>query len=632
MKVSEREEEIGGGKPKLKGSILSHKTGGERKSGHGSKSIKVFYSNIDGLISKKLELGDYIREMKPEVICLTETKIDKDVVLEVLGWNNYNIWRKDREGKVGGGVLIMTHVKLKARNINIVTGTGNNRAEILAVEIEGEDNNNIDIVVVYMPPQTRAWRYEEYELLKKETADALRQLLQRRNRLLLTGDFNCKEVDWECMDAGNNASSWGNILLEIITDNFLTQHIKEHTRVRGEDEPSRLDLTFTKDPNDVQNLKYLCPIGKSDHLVIEMEFLVCCSSDYKEEHKEHRYNYSKADFESLRQHFERVDWRVIEESRSIQEKYSIFVDIYKDAIAKHVPKFKVRPRKDKEWFNNRCQEALTRRNVAWNRARRKPSNHAQKKYKDARNEYVKIRREEEAKYEKNIVNKCEKEPKLFYKFINGKMKIKDRLTKLKVEENTYEDEASMCEVMIDKLQSVFVEEEAFVEPEDVQDVNDKLTGVEFEPIELLELMKGLEVRKAMGPDEISGWILRECAEQLIRPIYEIIQYSLGVGDIPLEWKRANIVPIYKSGDREDPLNYRPVSLTSIISKLCEKIIRRRWVKYLEEWGIITAKQFGFREGSSCVTNLLSFYDRVIDIMQERDGWVDCVYLDLKKSF
>ncbi len=48
--------------------------------------------------------------------------------------------------------------------------------------------------------------------------------------------------------------------------------------------------------------------------------------------------------------------------------------------------------------------------------------------------------------------------------------------------------------------------------------------------------------------------------------------------------------------------------------------------------MIIKQQFGFRRGRSCVTNLLSFYSRVVDIMQERDGWADCVYLDLKKVF
>ena len=90
--------------------------------------------------------------------------------------------------------------------------------------------------------------------------------------------------------------------------------------------------------------------------------------------------------------------------------------------------------------------------------------------------------------------------------------------------------------------------------------------------------------------------------------------------------------MYKKGKREDPLNYRPVSLTSVVCKLLEKIIREKWIQHLEERKMLSEKQFGFRSGRSCVSNLLSFYDRVTEIVQEREGWADCVFLDFRKAF
>ncbi len=72
-------------------------------------------------------------------------------------------------------------------------------------------------------------------------------------------------------------------------------------------------------------------------------------------------------------------------------------------------------------------------------------------------------------------------------------------------------------------------------------------------------------------------------------------------------------------------------MTSVVAKMCEKVIKDRWVKYLEN-NILKNSKFGFREGRSCVTNLISFYSRVTDIVQERDGWAGCVNLDLKKAF
>ena len=194
-----------------------------------------------------------------------------------------------------------------------------------------------------------------------------------------------------------------------------------------------------------------------------------------------------------------------------------------------------------------------------------------------------------------------------------------------------ETPAEMSELMNESFQSVFTREIDFTAPR-MSKQNVDMQEIQVERQEIKDLLEKIDTRKAMGPDGVNGWILKECREQLEEPIWDIITSSLKEGKVPKEWKRANIVPIYKSGNKMDPLNYRPVSLTSVVGKLCEIIIKERWVQYLEDEKMITEKQFGFRKGRSCVTNLLSFYSRVIDGVQERDGWIDAIYLDLKKAF
>ena len=76
--------------------------------------------------------------------------------------------------------------------------------------------------------------------------------------------------------------------------------------------------------------------------------------------------------------------------------------------------------------------------------------------------------------------------------------------------------------------------------------------------------------------------MKICKEELIDPIYDVINCSLVSGKVPREWKRAEIVPIYKSERKEEPLNYRPISLTSVICKICERIIKKHWTEFLEE--------------------------------------------------
>uniref|UniRef100_A0A0P4VWZ9 Reverse transcriptase domain-containing protein n=1 Tax=Scylla olivacea TaxID=85551 RepID=A0A0P4VWZ9_SCYOL len=221
-------------------------------------------------------------------------------------------------------------------------------------------------------------------------------------------------------------------------------------------------------------------------------------------------------------------------------------------------------------------------------------------------------REEERNFKSDIVGKCKEEPRLFYRYINGKMKHREGISKLKREGRIYETTGEMHELMNESFQSVFTKETDFM----ALKVVSQNEGIQ--KIQIKKMLEELDVRKAMGPDHINGWILKECREQMEEPIWDIINSLLREGKVPREWKRANIVPIYKGGNKMDPLNYRPVSLTSIVSKLCEILIKDRWVEYLEDKKIITEKQFGFRKGRPCVTNLLSFYMRVIDGVQERN--------------
>lgn len=82
--------------------------------------------------------------------------------------------------------------------------------------------------------------------------------------------------------------------------------------------------------------------------------------------------------------------------------------------------------------------------------------------------------------------------------------------------------------------------------------------------EMLKVMKCLDVKKAMGADEIAGWVVKEGAEQLGGPVCDILHKSLDDGKVPNAWKRESIMSFYKGSYKEDQLNYRPVSLINAL--------------------------------------------------------------------
>jgi ribonuclease P/MRP protein subunit RPP40 len=138
--------------------------------------------------------------------------------------------------------------------------------------------------------------------------------------------------------------------------------------------------------------------------------------------------------------------------------------------------------------------------------------------------------------------------------------------------------------------------------------------------------------KAPGTDGMGSSFVKNLVGGIEMPLVMLFKRSLETGQVPEQWKEANVTAIYKrKGQRCDPGNYRPVSLTSQVGKLFERIVRDYLVGFLEENELLRDSQHGFRTRRSCLTNLLEFLDIVSDCVDEGVP-VDAVYLDFQKAF
>ena len=116
-----------------------------------------------------------------------------------------------------------------------------------------------------------------------------------------------------------------------------------------------------------------------------------------------------------------------------------------------------------------------------------------------------------------------------------------------------------------------------------------------------------------------------------KPLTDIFNKSLQEGKIPDPWKLANITPLQKKGPKTSTKNYRPISLTSVVSKLMEKIVRDKIMSHMEENGLFTKHQHGFRKGYSCVTQLIDVCEKWTEELDNKNS-IDLIYLDFQKAF
>ena len=131
-----------------------------------------------------------------------------------------------------------------------------------------------------------------------------------------------------------------------------------------------------------------------------------------------------------------------------------------------------------------------------------------------------------------------------------------------------------------------------------------MNNIEVSEKGVLKLLQNLRQNKATGPDSIPTYILKIGAKELSPILTKIFQWSLDTGQVPSDWKEAMVVPIFKKGDKHQPANDRPISLTSITCNVIEYIIHSSVMKHLDRHYILTDAQHGFRKKRSCETQLL----------------------------
>jgi hypothetical protein len=163
------------------------------------------------------------------------------------------------------------------------------------------------------------------------------------------------------------------------------------------------------------------------------------------------------------------------------------------------------------------------------------------------------------------------------------------------------------------------------------DVNQTFFLTPVSPSEVIETIKTLKNNSCPGPDNIDNKILKQIAELIAGPLSHIINRCFECAVFPDSFKIASISPIFKKGDKNNPGNYRPISLISNLAKILEKLFKKRIMKFIQNNKIINENQYGFQPNKNTEDALVYFVNSLTEMLNSKKKPL-AVFMDLSKAF
>ena len=563
--------------------------------------------NARSIRNKMLDFRALVAASSYDLIAVTETWLDtagRDFVGEY-HLPGYTMFRKDRVGRMGGGVLLYIRGHLTAIGQQI-----DSPHELVGAEIRG-CVPTLQVIVVYRPPHTSR---ETDEQLYQKLSDLIRD-----KQTLLLGDFN-SPVDWSTLTAGAE----GMRLVEFSNNSFLTQMVRVPTRGRN-----TLDLVFSSDEDMVSDVEVGPGLAGSDHGMVTFEVLV--GSDPEFFNSGQRLNLRRANYPRFDRELQALNFP---QQTTVEENWTYLKCRYLEIQARCIPfkrtggSSKVNP----SWFGRDIAAAIAERKRLYRAALADGSPNSVQLLSQQRRLVKRLVRRGKVEEEHRVALACKDNPKEFFAYVN-RHKVRKPMGPLKKADGSLlTAKADIAREFNAYFSSVFtMEGDILPDPVISYNGDDPLAEVSISEQMTREKLLLLDPNKAPGPDGFLPKVMKSVAGGLAPHLCRVYVASLATGDVPLDMRSANVCPIHKKGPEDQASNFRPVSLTSVPGKVLESLIKDSVVAHLERNGLLGESQHGFRAGKSCLTNLLEFY-HVLFGTYDASGSVDIVYLDFQKAF
>ena len=608
--------------------------------------LKVVSFNAHGLIpfsqlqsdnptfdnTKIFELHHFIHSCMPDILLINESWLKKSIIDSEVIPESYKVFRLDRSAqthppdplnprkfrKNGGGVLVAIR-----RDIDIVSTKLEYKcpAELLGITLKFRDGSKLILCSFYRVGNLGASNHHAFQ-------DYVRKARQRRGvkGIVIAGDLNLPGIDWQ-----NYCSS--NPVEQLFLDTFSNFGIEQLITIPTHTGGNILDLVLTDKPDLISNIQvseHNTPC-KSDHFAVS--FTLKSKAKRIKSQKRESLNFKRANWEALNADFTNTDWQA-ELNGDMETSWNRFKEILEHATNEHIPKIKIGGRAQPPWFDAESHHACLEKERLHKSYKETtdPNCKAEKylKFSKSRSDFKKIASKKmassfEDEEDSNLITKK------FWSYVKATSKntrIPEQIHLNDVHKSDHSEQANLFNTFFHEQFSSPSSYDVHVDNTHTQHDIDYASTL-FSSSRIVDILTKLNTRKAMGPDKIHGEVLKKCASTLA-PALEILFTKCYVsGQLPSNWKYALVVPVHKKGSKNDVKNYRPISLTSLVMKVMERIIRDELLSRCSE--LIDPRQHGFLPRKSCTTQMVEFCDS-LSLSLNKNIRSDIVYFDFAKAF
>jgi len=449
------------------------------------------------------------------------------------------------------------------------------------------------------------------------------------------GDFNINLINHE-----NHLAT--STFLDGIFSNMLYPLILHPTRITS-NSATLIDNIFTNNYSSVCSNNGLLFSDISDHLpVFTISFEL--DSQNRNVNKSDVYirNKSQRNIDRFKERLQNTDWPDFPDPSMA---YSTFETIFKQIYEESFPIKRIgkNVKQNKPWMTNCILKSIKRKNKLYKRFLLKPDGNNEYLYKSYKNTLTQLIRLAKKQYYDKILNDVKTNSKKTWQILNDIIKPKQNQNKqnsiFRINNNEISDPQKIANTFCDYFTSIGPSlakniPECHSRFRSFLPQNMNVHSIFLEPVdesEIIKIIKGFKSSKSAGYDHITMEDIKNACIYITHPLVNIINQSLHNGIFPNNLKIARVVPVFKTGNKLDFKNYRPISILPAFSKIFEKVIYNRLIKFFNKHSIISNSQYGFRKNHSTNLALIDLYDKISTAIDNRELAIG-IFLDLSKAF